>query len=225
MSDIFDERAAFNFYKSYYKTSLLLDSENRAEFLDCILHYQFTGELKEPKLPFASLAFNGQIHSLQKQVNGYIKGKKTYPTGNPTKGDGKANDKGKGKEVQDKEKEKDKEKDKDKEKEQIPPTPKGSEIDFDKLLKAINHYTGKNLRVINAATKKKFKDRLKDGYSKEEISKAIKNASKDPFHIEKQFQYLTPEYFSRAATIDKFASSIAELPKQQPKVIPGPWNV
>lgn len=100
MSDIFEERTAFNFYKSYYKTSLLLDAENRAEFLDCILHYQFTGELKEPKLPFSSLAFNGQVHSLQKQVNGYIKGKSTYPTGNPTKGDGKASDKGKGKEVQ-----------------------------------------------------------------------------------------------------------------------------
>lgn len=103
MSDIFEERQAFNFYKSYYKTSLLLDTENRAEFLDCILHYQFTGELKEPILPMASLAFNGQIHSLKKQVNGFIKGKSTYPTGNPTKGQHKANDKSKGKQVQDKE--------------------------------------------------------------------------------------------------------------------------
>ena len=113
MSDIFEERTAFNFYKSYYKTSLLLDAENRAEFLDCILHYQFTGELKEPKLPFASLAFNGQIHSLQKQVNGYIKGKSTYPTGNPTKGEGKVRDKGKGKEVQEEVQVKDKGKNKE----------------------------------------------------------------------------------------------------------------
>lgn len=105
MSDIFEERQAFNFYKSYYKTSLLLDTENRAEFLDCILHYQFTGEFKEPNLPFASLAFNGQIHSLQKQVNGFIKGKKTYPSGNPTKGTHKANYKGNGKEVQEEDKE------------------------------------------------------------------------------------------------------------------------
>lgn len=102
MSNIFEERQAFNFYKSYYKTSLLLDTENRAEFLDCILHYQFTGELKEPVLPMASLAFNGQIHSLKKQVNGFARGKETYPTGNPTKGTYKGKDKGKGKEVQEK---------------------------------------------------------------------------------------------------------------------------
>ena len=118
MSDIFEERTAFNFYKSYYKTSLLLDAENRAEFLDCILHYQFTGELKEPKLPFSSLAFNGQIHSLQKQVNGYTKGKETYPNGNPTKG----KDKGSHKEVQDKEKEKEEVQVKEKEGNDIPPT-------------------------------------------------------------------------------------------------------
>lgn len=120
MSDIFEERQAFNFYKSYYKTSLLLDTENRAEFLDCILHYQFTGELKEPILPMASLAFNGQIHSLKKQVNGFARGKETYPTGNPTKGTHKGKDKGRGKEVQ--EKEEVQEEEKDKEEITIPPT-------------------------------------------------------------------------------------------------------
>lgn len=102
MSDIFKERQAFNFYRSYYDTSLLLDTENRTEFLDSILHYQFTGEIKEPSKPMALLAFRGQIHSLKKQVIGFQRGKETYPNGNPTKGLDKGKHKGSHKEVQEK---------------------------------------------------------------------------------------------------------------------------
>lgn len=102
MSDIFEQRQAFNFYRSYYDTSLLLDKEDRTEFLDSILHYQFTGEIKEPSKPMALLAFRGQIHSLKKQVIGFQRGKETYPNGNPTKGSDKGKHKGSHKEVQEK---------------------------------------------------------------------------------------------------------------------------
>ena len=85
---------AFNFYRSYYETSLLLQKDDKAEFLEAILNYQFTGELIEPKSPMALLAFRGQMHSLNKQVTGYKSGKNTYPNGNPTKGTYKAKDKG-----------------------------------------------------------------------------------------------------------------------------------
>lgn len=100
MSDIFTEKKAFNFYRSYYDTSLLLTGEDRLQFLDAILHYQFTGEIKEPESPMALLAFRGQIHSLKKQVVGYEKGKTTYPNGNPTKGADKGSHKGSHKQVQ-----------------------------------------------------------------------------------------------------------------------------
>lgn len=113
MDKIFEEKMAFNFYRSYYETSLLLSQEDKVEFLEAILHYQFTGEVIEPKTPFAILAFRGQMHSLSKQVTGFIKGKSTYPTGNPTKGRGKVNYKGKGKQVQVQEKEEVKEKEED----------------------------------------------------------------------------------------------------------------
>lgn len=73
--DIFQEKKAFNFYRSYYETSLLLDGDDKLEYIESILHYQFTGELIEPKSKFALLAFKGQIHSLNKQVIGYVKGK------------------------------------------------------------------------------------------------------------------------------------------------------
>lgn len=100
--NIFNQKKAFNFYRSYYETSLLLQKEDKAEFLEAILHYQFTGELIEPNSPMALLAFRGQIHSLRKQVIGYEMGKNTYPNGNPTKGKDKGEHKGSHKEVQDK---------------------------------------------------------------------------------------------------------------------------
>lgn len=93
-------REGFNFYRSYYETGLLLEGEDRLEFLDAIINYQFTGELIEPKRKLALLAFKGQIHSIKKQVIGYQKGLQTYPNGNPTKGKHKGNDKGSHKEVQ-----------------------------------------------------------------------------------------------------------------------------
>ena len=101
MSDnIFNQKKAFNFYRSYYETSLLLQKDDKAEFLEAILHYQFTGELIEPKSPMALLAFRGQMHSLNKQVTGYKSGKNTYPNGNPTKGKHKGEYKDTHKQVQ-----------------------------------------------------------------------------------------------------------------------------
>lgn len=109
-----------------------------------------------------------------------------------------------------------------------PPNPqKGNEIDFDKLLKLINDKTKREFKMINDSVKAKFKARIKDGYTKEDILNTINNASKDTFHIEKNFQYLTPEYLSRASTIDKHSSVSKTESKvlKQEKVIPGPWNV
>lgn len=207
MSDIFEERTAFNFYKSYYKTSLLLDAENRAEFLDCILHYQFTGELKEPKLPFASLAFNGQIHSLQKQVNGYIKGKSTYPTGNPTKGEGKANDKGKGKEVQVEEKEKEKEKEKE---EDVPPT---APQPFTKISKEDFHLE------VKLFVDKYGKQTCRDFFN---YWTQPNGKGKMRFQLEKTWS-VPYRLATWKRNEGKFGNT--EVLKQQTKVIPGPWNV
>ena len=114
-----ENRKAFNFYRSYYETGLLLDNEDRIEYYDAILHYQFTGEKKEPKREKARLLFRGQIHSLDKQVIGYNKGLATYPNGNPTKGQHKGNHKGSHKEVQEKEQEQVEVKEKVKEEDKI----------------------------------------------------------------------------------------------------------
>jgi hypothetical protein len=83
-------RKAFNFYRSYYDVAILLPELERAEFLMCICHAQFTGELIEPKLPIAKLAYIGQLHSIKKQLEGYNYGlktpKKTEPLKEPLEG-------------------------------------------------------------------------------------------------------------------------------------------
>jgi uncharacterized phage protein (TIGR02220 family) len=74
-------------------------------------------------------------------------------------------------------------------------------IDFDIFLDWFNKTTNRNFKSIPEATKKSFKARLKEGYTKEDIMKAVINCSKDKFHIENP-KYLTPEFISRA---DKLA--------------------
>lgn len=116
---------------------------------------------------------------------------------------------------------------------EIPPNPQGGiasdKIDFKKLIEYINKQTGREFKVINDAVKRKFNARLKEGYSKDDILSAIKNAVRDEFHRDKNFKYLTPEYFSRSATIDQHRSTIERKEKQSAQkysngYIPGPFN-
>jgi uncharacterized phage protein (TIGR02220 family) len=70
------------------------------------------------------------------------------------------------------------------------------EIDSSKLLSLFNSLLGKQAKVVNAKTKTQIKQRLKEGYTKDDIVNAIRNASKDPFHIESNYKYLTLEFFN-----------------------------
>ena len=49
--------------------------------------------------------------------------------------------------------------------------------------------------------------RLKDGYSKQDILDAISNSIKSDYHKGENFKYLTPEFFSRAVTLDKYSNT------------------
>ncbi len=82
---------------------------------------------------------------------------------------------------------------------------KADGIDFKLLLNFINKTLNKNFRTINKSLQAKYKARLKDGYTKEDIMLSIKNSVKDSFNIENDFKYLTPEYFSRATVIERFS--------------------
>jgi uncharacterized phage protein (TIGR02220 family) len=78
-------------------------------------------------------------------------------------------------------------------------------IDYLALLGFINKTFGRRFEVINDKTKRAYKARLKDGYTKEQINDAIKNAAVSKYHKENNYQYCTPEFFSRAETIDKYS--------------------
>jgi uncharacterized phage protein (TIGR02220 family) len=86
---------------------------------------------------------------------------------------------------------------------------KTNAIDFDALLVFFNKVTGKNLKTISPKSKSQFNARIKDGYEKQDISKAIINCFNDPYHKENP-KYLTPEFISRPDKFEKYANAVAK---------------
>ena len=83
------------------------------------------------------------------------------------------------------------------------------DFNFAIFLDWFNKTTNRNFKSISEATKKSFKARLKEGYTKEDIMKAVINCSKDKFHIENP-KYLTPEFISRADKLALYLSAPTE---------------
>jgi uncharacterized phage protein (TIGR02220 family) len=78
-------------------------------------------------------------------------------------------------------------------------------IDYQALLEFVNKSFGRSFKVIGDKVQRSYKARLKDGYKKEDIINAIKNCKENLYHKENNYQYCTPEFFSRAETLDKYA--------------------
>jgi uncharacterized phage protein (TIGR02220 family) len=81
-----------------------------------------------------------------------------------------------------------------------------TDINSSKLLSVFNSLLGKQAKVVNAKTKTQIKQRLKEGYTKDDIVNAIRNASKDPFHIESNYKYLTLEFLTKPDKLDRFVN-------------------
>jgi len=94
-------------------------------------------------------------------------------------------------------------------------------FDFKKFLEYFNKITGRKLRVIDNKTKTQINARLKDGYTKEDISKAIKNCMNDEYHKEINLKYLTPEFITRSDKLSKYSSMEVKKPikKIDPKLL------
>ena len=201
------KRKAFNFYFSYYDIAKELSDKDRLAFYDAIIQRQFYG-IETDLSGLAKFAYISQKHSIDSQVNGWESKMKEPLNQSITEG---AEGGAEGGAEQEKEKGKGKGKGKDKGKE------KGKEeinnINFDKLLSFLNSKTGKNFKIINEATRKKYYARLKEGYTKDDILKAITNAVNSDYHKENNFKYLTPEFFSRADKLNLY-SSINNKPKE-----------
>jgi hypothetical protein len=80
-----------------------------------------------------------------------------------------------------------------------------SPINWESFLKFYNDIFGKKARSINDVTKKKFLKLLKDGYTKEDILKAMVTVKNDEFAKSKKYRYCIPLYFTRPDVIDRYA--------------------
>jgi uncharacterized phage protein (TIGR02220 family) len=87
-------------------------------------------------------------------------------------------------------------------------------IDFEKLLSFINFSFGRKFQVINKKVRASFNARIKEGYTKDQITDAINNCKEIAYHKEKNYQYCTPEFFSRSEILDKYSN----VTKQEKKV-------
>lgn len=188
------KRKAFNFLRSYFDVLNELENDkDRLGFLLSIINKQFLDE--DPKgLNFiVNLCYESQRHSIEQSVKGWKRASKTTTMADPSTTP-PTNPSTPKQEEEEKEKEKGE-------------YTLQSKIDFDILLTLINKHTNRNFKVINKTIQAKYKARLKEGYTKDDIKNTIINSAKDDYHKETNFKYLTPEYFSRSVTIDKFSQS------------------
>ena len=176
------ERKAVKFYRSYWEVAMELNDKDRLAFYDAVMLRQFTGQ-ESTLTGMSKFAYISQKHSIDAQVKGFEDKTKT-PLQYPTQGGKQAPL------VQVQEKEKEKEE---------------YTIDYQALLDFVNKTFGRNFQVINDKIKRSYKARLKDGYKKEDIIQAIKNCKENAYHKENNYQYCTPEFFSRAEILDKYA--------------------
>ena len=219
-------RNAFNFYKSYYDVAKELDDKDRLAFYDAIMSKQFFNKESE-LLGNARFAYISQKHNIDRQVKGYMDklGITEYQNVTPTTEppcSPPSQDSSIPPSVDPCQQEKEKGQEEEKEKEEL------HSIDFSSLLVFINKKTGRGFKVINDAVQKKYKKRLKEGYTKDDIKNAISNAVQSQNHIESKFKYLTPEFFSRADKLDLFRSTKETIVKPEKNEVPqhhGIWSV
>jgi len=87
-------------------------------------------------------------------------------------------------------------------------------IDFDLLMKFYNETFGRAIRVIPAKAKKQIADRMKEGYTKEDLKQVLLNAKSDSYHIETKYKYISLEFVTRSDKFERFSQNhLLALPK------------
>lgn len=188
-------REGFNFYRSYAAVAARLSDEDRLAFYDALVIRQFTGKPPTDLPTMALFAYESQRHSIDKQVVGYEKSKNVVltelegcdilptplpPRGSPTLPSKEVQVEG---EVQGKEEVKE---------------------EYRELLDFLNSTVGKKYRTISSAVKSAINARLKEGFTFDDFKTAITNASKDKYHRDNNYQWLTLEYISRPDQFEKW---------------------
>lgn len=86
-------------------------------------------------------------------------------------------------------------------------TPVGGFSDF---IKHFNSITGRHFRNVGKV-ERQYNQRLKDGYTIEQMLTATKNCFSDPFHKQNP-NYLTPEFITRQDKLDKYLNYVQTSP-------------
>lgn len=94
---------------------------------------------------------------------------------------------------------------------------KEEEYMYDSFISAFNDITGKKFRG-DSKSKIQFKARLKEGYTPEDFSKAIRNCKNDDHHIKTGLVYLTPEFITRPDKLSRFLNSAIVVKKFIPSI-------
>lgn len=81
-----------------------------------------------------------------------------------------------------------------------------TEIDWERLKAYFNKVFKKSARIISEDAKKKFRQRMKEGYTKDDIQKVIDNCSNDNHHKDNDYKYVTFDFLSRANIFERYAA-------------------
>ena len=84
-----------------------------------------------------------------------------------------------------------------------------------KYIEGLNELLNRKYKGSNSV-RQSLMARIKEGRTLEEILLAVKNASKDTYHIEQQYKYLTPEFFLRPDKLDKFSQTVTPVNQSAP---------
>lgn len=68
----------------------------------------------------------------------------------------------------------------------------------------LNELTKRKFEYNDKKAQRQFEYLHKQGYKREQFTKVIQNAYEDPYHIENNFKYLTPEFLTRTNIFERY---------------------
>ncbi len=80
-------------------------------------------------------------------------------------------------------------------------------INWELLLIIYNEKFGRKTKVVPTKTKRQIKDRLKEGYSKDDFVQVMDNARNDQYHIDNNYKYLTLEFLTRSDKFERYVQN------------------
>jgi uncharacterized phage protein (TIGR02220 family) len=84
------------------------------------------------------------------------------------------------------------------------------------FLEVFNEITGRSFRILDKKAAGQLSARMKEGFTEDEIIKAIKNCMSDEYHKQNP-KFLTPEFITRADKLQKFLNSEPPKPAEPSK--------